>query len=224
MTNDKTRRRKRLGWLGLLMVLLLALGTCSYRLTFAPSASTGHEQKPSAKPSTDVLAPSGPTSPSNPTSPTSGNSGGAAGNTGSQVVLAPAAANGNGNGGSDNCVDPSNGNGNCVKTFGVKVGQTPLLYPTLTRNLPVTYSNPNSFDIEVTTYRVSVSVPTSKAGACPASSLLVPTGTVTLSPRIALPKKGSAATTIPIRLGADAPEGCQDVTFSVTVDATAVKK
>jgi hypothetical protein len=194
VTNEQSARRKRGVWLGLL-VLLLALGGAGYALT-SPSASTG-SGKPSAGPS-------------------------------GQVVLAPSASgnngNGNGNGGNDNCVEPSNGNGNCVKTFGVTVGHAPLLYPTLTRNLPVTYSNPNSFDIEVTTYRVSVSVPTSKAGACPASSLLVPTGTVTLSPRIALPKKGSAATTIPIRLGADAPEGCQDVTFSVTVDATAVKK
>jgi hypothetical protein len=206
------------------MVLLVALSTCGYRLTFSPSASTGHGTKPSATPSTGVLAPqarSGPTGPS-----TTGRKRGAAGTTSTQVVLAPAAANGNGNGngGNDNCVEPSNGNGNCVKTFGVKVGQTPLLYPTVTRNLPVTYSNPNSFDIEVTTYRVSVTVPASKTAICPASSLLVPAGTVTLSPRITLAKKGSSTTTIPISLGANAPEGCQDVTFSVTVDASAVKK
>jgi hypothetical protein len=177
-----------------LLVLLLALGGAGYALSSSPSASTG-PGKPSASPF-------------------------------GQVVLAPAASgtNGNGSGGNDNCVEPSNGNGNCAKTFGVKVGQTPLLYPTVTRNLPVTYSNPNSFDIEVTTYRVSVSVPASKATICPASSLLVPTGTVTLAPRITLPKKGSAAATVPIGLGANAPEGCQDVTFSVTVDATAVKK
>ena len=224
MSNEKTRRRRRLGWLGLLMVLLVALSTCGYRLTFSPSASTGHETKPSAKPSTDVLAPQAPSSPTG--SSTTGSNGGAAGTTSTQVVLAPAAANGNGNGngGNDNCVEPSNGNGNCVKTFGVKVGQTPLLYPTVTRNLPVTYSNPNSFDIEVTTYRVSVTVPASKTAICPASSLLVPAGTVTLSPRITLAKKGSSTTTIPISLGANAPEGCQDVTFSVTVDASAVKK
>jgi hypothetical protein len=106
----------------------------------------------------------------------------------------------------------------------VTIGQTPLLYPTVTRNLPVSYTNPNSFDIEVSTYRVSVSVPSSNVAACPPSSLMVPAGTVTLNPRITVPKKGSVSRIIPIRLGADAPEGCQGVTFSITLNATAVKK
>jgi len=222
VTNDKANHRRRRGvWLGLLVVLLLALGGYGYAVTSSPSASTGPGKgKPSASPTADVLAPSGPSSPSSPSSAGT-SSGGSAGSTGTQVVLAPAASNGNGNG---NCVEPSNGNGNCVKSFGVTVGHAQTLYPGLARTLPVTYSNPNSFDIVVTTYRVSVSVPSAQSSACPASSLLVPSGTVTLSPQLTVPKNGSVATTIPIKLSSGAPGGCQSVTFTITVTASAVKK
>jgi len=213
VTNEKKARRNRGAWLGLL-VLLLALGGAGYALSSSPSASTG-PGKPSAGPSSQVvLAPA--TSGSNVAGNGNGNGGSGTGNgTGN---------GGSGTGGNDNCVEPSNGNGNCVKTFGVTVGQTPLLYPSLVRQVPVTYSNPNSFDIEVATYRVSVSVPSSKATVCPASSLQVPSGTVTLNPRPTAPKKATVSTTIPVKLPATAPEGCQGVTFTITVNATAVKK
>ena len=216
----KARSRRRGAKTGLLVVLLLALATCGYLLTFAPSASTGPgKDKPSANPSTSVLAPDAPRTPAPDT-----NAGTT--RTGTQVVLAPAASNGNnGNGiGTDNCVDPSSEAGNCDHRFGVTVGQAQTLYPGLTRALPVTYSNPNNFEILIATYRVSVSVPASKAAVCPASSLEVPSGTVTLNPRLTAPKKGSVPTTIPIRLSAAAPDGCQQVTFTITVHASAVKK
>lgn len=210
--DNANRRRRRSVWLGVLLGLLLALAGVGYALSPSPSAPAGPKGKFPDSASSQVLAPStGQTA--SPGSTT-------------QVALAPAASgtNGNGSGGNDNCVEPSNGNGNCAKTFGVTVGQTPLLYPSLVRQLPVTYSNPNSFDISITTYHVSVSVPSSQATACPASSLQVPSGTITLSPALTAPKKGSVATTIPIKLPADAPEGCQGVTFSITVNASAVKK
>jgi len=218
VTNEHAdHRRRRSVWLGVLLGLLLALGGVGYALSTSPSAPTGQGKvKPSATPTADVLAPG---SPSNPTStPTPTGSGGSAG---TQVVLAPAASNGNGNG---NCVEPSNGNGSCVKSFGVAVGSAPTLYPGLLRSLPVSYSNPNNFDIFVTSYRVSVSVPSSQTSTCPASNLQVPAGTVTLSPRLTAPKKGSVATTIPIRLSANAPDGCQSASFSITVNASAVKQ
>lgn len=217
MTNDdETRGRRRLGRLGVLLALLLALGGYGYAVSSSPSASTGPGTKPSATPSIAVLGPKAPGSAASPDpAPT--------GSTNAQVALAPA-GNGNAGGSTANCVEPSNGNGNCEKRFGVTVGQTQPLYPSLTRSLPVTFSNPNSFDILVTTYRVSVSVPTSSAASCPASSLEVPSGTVTLSPRLTAPKKGSVVTAVPIKLSADAPEGCQQVSFTITVDASAVKK
>jgi hypothetical protein len=223
VTNDNANQRRRRGvWLGLLVVLLLTLCGVAYAASTSPSVSTG-KGKPSASPTADVLAPNGPSSPSS--SSTAGATGGSSsgGATGTQVVLAPAASNptGNGNG---NCVEPSNGTGNCVKSFGVAVGQAQTLYPGLVRSLPVTYSNPNNFDILVTTYRVSVSVPSSQSTACPASSLQVPSGTVTLNPQLTAPGNGSVATTIPIKLSSGAPDGCQSVTFTITVNASAVKK
>lgn len=189
MLNEKSSHRHRGATMGFLTVLLLALCVSGHRLSLASSASTG-SIKPSASPSTAVLAP-------------------AAKDTG---------------GGSDNCVDPSSGAGNCEHRFGVSVGQTQTLYPGLTRALPVTYSNPNSFDILIKTYRVSVSVPSARAIACPASSLQVPSGTVTPNPKPTVARNGSTATTVPIGLLANAPEGCQQVAFTITVDATAVKK
>jgi hypothetical protein len=200
------------------VVLLLALGGYAYAVTSAPSASTGSGNgKPSAAPSSSVLAPTAPTT----TAPSTSSTGTTSGNPGTQVVLAPAAGNGNGNG---NCVDPASESANCPHTFGVKVGAAPTLYPGVAGFLPVTYSNPNNFDINVATYRVSVSVPTAQATACPASNLLVPSGTVTLSPPLTAPKNGSVAATVPVKLAATAPEGCQRVTFTITVNATAVKK
>jgi hypothetical protein len=220
--NDEQRSRRRRGAvLGVLLGLLLALGGVGYALSSSPSASTGAGRgNPSTSPSADVLAPNPPSSSKPGSTPTAGPTSGA----GTPVVLSPAASNGNDNGGNDNCVEPSNGTGNCVKTFGVTVGQAQALYPDLIRALPVTYSNPNQFDILVTSYRISVSVPVTTAAACPASSLEVPSGTVTLNPKLTAPKKGSVATTIPIKLSADAPDGCQLVSFTITVNATAVKR
>jgi hypothetical protein len=218
VNDDNAHRRRRRGvWLGLLLGLSLALAGVGYALSSSPSAPT-NAGKPSASPSSQVLAPNAPAQNKQGGTPTAGPTSSA----GTTVVLAPAASNGNG--GNDNCVEPSNGNGNCAKTFGVTVGQTQTLYPGLIRALPVTYSNPNQFDILVSSYGVSVSVPVSKAAACPASNLEVPSGTVTLNPKLTAPKKGSVATTIPIKLSADAPDGCQLVSFTITIHASAVKK
>jgi hypothetical protein len=215
VTNDKANNRRRRGvWQGLLVVLLLALGSAGYALASSPSAPTG---KPSASPSSRVLAPAGSTPAAKQTTSTTTS-------TSAPVVLAPAATASNGNGGNDNCVEPSNGNGNCVKTFGVTVGQVPTLYPSVVRSVPLTYANPNSFDILVTTYRVSVAVPSSTSTVCPASSLQVPAGTISLGSGLVAPRKGSVSSTFPVSLGANAPSGCQGVMFTITVNATAVKK
>lgn len=223
MTNEKVNRRRRGTWLGLLTVLLLVLATCGYRLTFSPSASTGPgKDKPSATPSTQVLAPQQSAQPSSPS--TTGPVDLGTGRSGQSLVLAPqAASNGNGNG-NNQCIDPASDNGNCPHTFGVQVGQAPLLYPDVVRNLPVTFVNPNNFPIDVKTYRVTVSVAAANATACPASNLQVPVGTVSLSPGLTIAKNASTSTTVPIKLSATAPEGCQRVTFTITVNASAVKK
>ena len=116
------------------------------------------------------------------------------------------------------------GNGNCSKTFGVAVGKVGLIYPGQTRQLPVTWSNPNSFDLNVETYTVTAAVPSSVAARCAASNLTVPAGNRTPSPAIAIARNASTTTTIPVSMPKSAPNGCQAVTFTVTVNATAVKK
>lgn len=225
MNTPRTRRRRG-ATTGLLVVLLLALATCGYRVAFSPSASTGPgKDRPTANATADVLAPQAPQTPAPSTPGPSGTGSGTGGSTGISVVLAPAVSNGTGHGGGTvNCVDPSSEAGNCDHRFGVAVGQAPTLYPGMTRMLPVAYTNPNQFDIFVTTYRVSVSVPPAQATTCPAANLEVPAGTVTLAPRLTAAKKGSVSTTIPIRLAASAPDGCQQASFLVTVNASAVKK
>lgn len=130
-------------------------------------------------------------------------------------------AQGNGQS-NDQCVTPSNGQGNCLSTFGVSVGAVNPIYPTQTRTLPVTFSNPNSFAIVVDSWKPTVSVPA--GSACPASALSVPTDTRTAAGPPSVPAKGSASVTLPVTLLNTAPNACQRVTFAVTVTATAVKK
>lgn len=154
-------------------------------------------------------------SPSASTGPTQG---------GGQHVLAAKGSNGNTHTGTDNCIEPSNGNGNCQKTFGVAVGAIGPIYPGQTQQLPVTWSNPNSFDIQVVRYSLGVAVPSGSATACPASSLQVASGQVTLNPTVTVPRNGSSSSTVPVTLPVSAPDGCQQVPFSITVNATAVKK
>ena len=218
--NDKANRRRRGVWLGLLVVLLLTLGGYAYAQSSSPSASTGPDKaKPSATPSTQVLAPTQSAQPKS--SGSTGTTDLGTTSTGQTLVLAPQAANnGNGNG-NNQCVDPASENPSCPHTFGVRVGQTPLLYPGVSRSLPVTFSNPNNFAIAVNSYRVTVA---STATACTASNLEVVAGTVSLTPGLTIAKNASILATIPIKLGASAPDACQNATFTITVNASAVKK
>jgi hypothetical protein len=231
--DDKANERRRRGvWLGLLVVLLLALGGYAYAQSSSPSASTGPGKAgpsatPSATPSVTVLAPTQTAQPK-PSGSTGSTDLGTT-STGQSLVLAPQAAgnngNGNGNGNGNNpCVDPASESPSCPHTFGVRVGQSPLLYPSVARNLPVTFVNPNNFAISVTSYRVSVVVPGAAATSCPASNLQVPAGTVSLNPGLAVAKNATTATTVPIKLAATAPAACQNVSFTITVNASAVKK
>jgi hypothetical protein len=232
--NDKANERRKRGvWLGLLVVLLLALGGYAYaQSSSSPSASAGSDKgkpsaTPTALPSTEVLAPTQTAKPTSPGSTGAVNLGTSP--AGQTLVLAPQAAgnngNGNGNGNGNNpCVDPASENANCPHTFGVQVGQAPLLYPGVARNLPVAFSNPNNFAIAVSSYRVIVVVPGPAATTCPASNLQVPAGTVSLKPGLAVAKKATTATTVPIKLATTAPAACQNVSFTITVNASAVKK
>lgn len=133
------------------------------------------------------------------------------------------AAQGNGQS-NDNCVIPSNNKGNCLGTFGVSVGSINPIFPGQSRALPVTVSNPNSFDILIVEYTATVKVPGGTPAACSPSSLVVPSGRVMLAPRLPVAPRGNASMTVPVRLPASAPDACQRVAFSISVTATAVKK
>jgi hypothetical protein len=151
---------------------------------------------------------------------------GANGKTSSAQVLAPAAnagnnGNGNGSGSSPNCLDPSSENGNCIHPIVVTVGHVDTLYPGVGRSLPVTFSNPYNFDIYVTSYRVSR---TSLKAGCPATDLHIPTTSFTPSPKLTVVKNSSVIKYVQINLSADAAEACQLANFSITIDASAVKK
>jgi hypothetical protein len=197
MDDKATNRRRRGVWLGGLLVLLVALASAGYALSSSPSASTEVTGKSAGSSSAQVLAPAAK----------SGNNG-----------------NGSSSSSNDNCVEPSNGNGNCVKTFGVTVTDAGPLYPGVPITLPVRFSNPNNFDIKVTSYRVSVSVPLGTVGCSSDDLHVLPSRAVDLNQGVTVAKNGWVDNPIQVKLLSDAPEGCQSVPFSTTVNASAVKK
>lgn len=128
-----------------------------------------------------------------------------------------------GNGGTNPCVQASNGKANCVATFGVTVGSVSGLVPTRTVSLPVTWSNPNSFDILVDGY--TVTVPRTTPSACPTGSVQTP-GKVALagSKRVVVPAKKTATTSVAVTMANSAPDTCRGAQYAITVTASAVKK
>ena len=111
--------------------------------------------------------------------------------------------------------------GGSTKHLDVSVGAVSGLWPGRAMALPVTYTNPNSFDIQVTTYSVDVSSP---KPSCPASKLQVPAGQVTLVAPVGLPPHHSASSNVPVKLAPTASDSCQGVEFDISVTASAVKR
>jgi len=125
--------------------------------------------------------------------------------------------NGNGNGN----IDPNTGcntNGNCVKSFGVTVGKVSGLYPGLSTTIPVTYINPNSFPIYVTTATATASGSTS----CDGSNLVVGTK-VMPAPGLTIDRNASKASSMPVTLKSTTNDACKGATWTITVTAQAVK-
>jgi len=145
------------------------------------------------------------------------------GSTQSQIGGAAVATSTNGNNGN---TDPSTGcntNGNCVKDFGVAVGALAGLYPGASKSIVVTYSNPNSFPIYVTTATTTARL-TSPAGPEPSCSAdYLVTGTYDVAGGLAVPKNGHTSTTLPVSLRSTAPDDCKGASWEVTVTAQAVK-
>ncbi len=134
------------------------------------------------------------------------------------------------NGGNANANNNANpncngvGNPNCpgdgpVKSFGVTLGALTGLYPGGTKPMTVTYTNPESFDIKVTSVTPAAAATTSKAG-CAGSNVTF--GAVSLLNKV-VSRNGQATVTIPVGLIRTAANACKGAVFTITVTASAVK-
>ncbi len=124
-------------------------------------------------------------------------------------------------------VNGCSSNGNCNgrnKEFGVAVGDVAGLFPGATTPLPVTYTNPNSFGIKVTSATVTATLITAGAAAAPGcSNSYVVTGTYPNPAGVVVARNGTASATLPFGLKATAPDACKRARWKITVTATAVK-
>jgi hypothetical protein len=106
-----------------------------------------------------------------------------------------------------------------TKAFDVTVADMGGMYPGSSDPVAVTFLNPQSFDIKVTTLQI---IAVAGSSACPTTYLNFPTS-VALAPAVVLTRKGgTGSTTVPVGLKPSAVDACQNVSFDVTVTATAV--
>lgn len=118
-----------------------------------------------------------------------------------------------------------------VKNFGLAVGAMTGIYPTGSKPIPLTFTNPHSFDIVVETVSVAA---LDASPSCSESHLQRPSGVVRLASPIIVPKNGSASgptpnstdgQTLRVTLLNSVPDACQaPTTWPLTVTATAVKR
>jgi hypothetical protein len=80
------------------------------------------------------------------------------------------------------------------------------LYPGLSTTLVLTVTNPQAFAIVVSSVTTTVHA---ASGSCPASDLSVGS----FEGQLLVPARGSATTSVPVRLVADAPNACIGATF-----------
>jgi hypothetical protein len=114
--------------------------------------------------------------------------------------------NGNGQG---------NGGGQDHKDFAV-TGAVTGLVPGANGNLVLKVSNPNNFQIEVT----SITVAAGNASAQCTASNLVTTG---FSGSLLVPANGTVNRAVPIKLKPTAGDGCKNASFPLTYGGNAVK-
>jgi hypothetical protein len=103
----------------------------------------------------------------------------------------------------------------CPKGFTI-AGDTAGLYPGKTVQLPLTLANPNSEDIRVRTIAVSV------AGASDSSCSIVNLRTSSYAgPGFVVAAGASRTIFLPIAMSREAPDACQDVTFTLVYSGKA---
>jgi hypothetical protein len=112
----------------------------------------------------------------------------------------------------------NNGNSNAgqdAKKF-VVTGTVAGLYPGAQRPLILTVSNPNNFDIKITSLTVNVG---NAAPGCNAANLQVSE----FSGSVIVPKDGTTTTTLQATMARGAGDSCQGATFPLSYGGTAVK-
>lgn len=121
------------------------------------------------------------------------------------------------------------GNGTCsgegsIKSFGLSLGQVPLMYPGSSEQLSVRFTNPEAFPIHVKSIEISKSLAVASED-CPLVKLVVnPVGIHTYSSPIAVPARASVnAPSITVGLDTSADSTCERASFTIRATATAVK-
>lgn len=97
----------------------------------------------------------------------------------------------------------------CPQGFTI-AGDASGLYPGGTVELPLTLDNPYAEDIRVTS--ITVSVTGTSAPSCAASNLHTPDYE---GPGIIVPAHGASSLSLAVSLSRSAPDGCQNVTFTL---------
>lgn len=117
------------------------------------------------------------------------------------------------------CATNPNGGGP-VKTMTVKVTNPDPLFPTVTRNVMVSVTNPFAFEIVVQRLDVTVAEP-NKQG-CVAPDLEREASPMTRS--LSVPAGQTRQTSFWVKLDANSPDQCQNAVWNLTVAATAVQR
>jgi len=117
-----------------------------------------------------------------------------------------------------------------VKDFGLTVGAMTGIYPTGSKHVPLTFSNPHNFDIVVKTVAVEVF---DANDDCSQVHLTRPAEAVTLRSQVIVPKNGVAdgpaptsadGQTLRVTMLNTVPNVCQGVSYPITVTAMAEKR
>jgi hypothetical protein len=111
-----------------------------------------------------------------------------------------------------------NGGGSAApnKDFRI-VGSVRELVPGIRRSLPLTVSNDNNFEVQLSKLDVKASDGNASCGA----------GWLSITPfvgPVAVPANGSTTVTLQVGLGSSAPDACKRATFALVYSGTAVKK
>lgn len=120
---------------------------------------------------------------------------------------------GDGGRGAVECVLTDSGQGSqidCPKNFTME-GSAAGLFPGATVQLSLTITNPNEEDVRVTA--VTVAVAATSNSSC-STSFLDPTNYA--GPGFVVPGNGSNAISLPLTMSRDAPDACQNVTFTLS--------